>query len=258
MILPKLAMLLSCQSPSNPGDGIARQGNQRRFLEILMMKPSSVTKYLSDISAAAALSLMITGCFTIASPAFAQAGPELISVTTSTAPQDCRSEHPLRRIPTDDGGVRRCPGPHGLFVYIAEVDLRQTVTVGRNRLNANSELAAKQTFGPFNSASTTVEWRSSKNRPPIAIIQRWYIADNDELDKNGRPQNKQLLVVTRLPPGGACHIAYIDVKANPNASELARKAADSARSFDCTKDKVQIDGISGRAVELALPARPAS
>jgi len=60
-----------------------------------------------------------------------------------------------------------------------------------------------------------------------------------------------MLAVTRLPPGKVCHVAYIDVKANPNANELARKAADeTARPFQCGKDEVKVIGESGRAVEL--------
>ena len=59
-------------------------------------------------------------------------------------------------------------------------------------------------------------------------------------------------VVTRLPPGAVCHVAYVDVKANPNANELARKAADeNARDFKCGKDKTRIIGERGRAAELA-------
>jgi hypothetical protein len=61
-----------------------------------------------------------------------------------------------------------------------------------------------------------------------------------------------MLIVTRLPPGPVCHVAYVDAIANRNANELARKAADeSARSFTCGKDRVKIVGASGRAVELA-------
>ena len=57
---------------------------------------------------------------------------------------------------------------------------------------------------------------------------------------------------TRLPPGAVCHVAYIDVAANPNANELARKAADElARDFQCSWDNVKIVGAGGRAVELA-------
>ena len=71
-------------------------------------------------------------------------------------------------------------------------------------------------------------------------------------DKNGRPIAKPMLVVTRLPPGAVCHVAYVDAAANPNANELARKAADDvARDFKCGKDEVKVIGASGRAVELA-------
>jgi hypothetical protein len=62
-----------------------------------------------------------------------------------------------------------------------------------------------------------------------------------------------MLVVTRLPPGPVCHVAYIDVQANPHANELARKAADElARGFNCGKDEVKVIGERGRAVELAI------
>ena len=62
-----------------------------------------------------------------------------------------------------------------------------------------------------------------------------------------------MLVVTRLPPGPVCHVAYVDVQANPNANEIAREAASKARNFACGKDQIRVEGISGRAVELALP-----
>ena len=62
-----------------------------------------------------------------------------------------------------------------------------------------------------------------------------------------------MLVVTRLPPGPVCHVAYVDVKANPDANELARKAADEvARGFRCGKDEVKVIGNSGRAAEMAV------
>ena len=61
-----------------------------------------------------------------------------------------------------------------------------------------------------------------------------------------------MLAVTRLSPGPVCHVAYVDVQANPNANELARTAADEiARDFKCGKDAVKVVGASGRAVELA-------
>ena len=168
---------------------------------------------------------------------------------TSTAAKDCRQIGKPSEL--DGSTTRICPGKAGLVVLIAENDLREVVSVGRNRKTAAEEPAAKLWFGPFNSSETTVEWRAAGAKP-FAIIQRWHIADGADLDKQGRPNTKAMLVVTRLPPGPVCHVAYVDAIANPNANELAREAADDlARSFQCGKDEVKVMGTSGRAVELA-------
>ncbi|WP_092509168.1 hypothetical protein [Afipia sp. GAS231] len=167
---------------------------------------------------------------------------------TSTAPKDCRVTGAGTEV--DDSTIRTCPGKAGLVVVITEDDLRETVSVGRNRAAAAREPAAQVWFGPFNSTEHTVEWRTA-NGKPFAIIQRWHIADNADEDKNGRPIAKPMLAVIRLPPG-VCHVAYIDAQANPKANELARKAADElARDFKCGKDEVKVIGANGRAVGLA-------
>lgn len=171
------------------------------------------------------------------------------SAYTSTAPTDCRQIGKPSEL--DGSTTRACPGKDGLTVLIAEDDLREIVSVGRNRRAAAEEPAAKTWFAPFNSSETTIEWRATGAKP-FAIIQRWHIADNSDPDKQGRPSTKAMLVVTRLPPGPVCHVAYVDAVANPTANELARKAADDlARSFTCGKDEVKIIGTRGRAVELA-------
>jgi hypothetical protein len=171
------------------------------------------------------------------------------STYTSAAPKDCRQ---IGKPSELDGSTRRvCPGKAGLVVLISEDDLREIVSVGHNRRAAAEEPAAQVWFGPFNSSETTIEWRAAGARP-FAIIQRWHIADSGDPDKQGRPNTKAMLVVTRLPPGPVCHVAYVDAIANPNANELARKAADDfARGFACGKDEVKIIGTRGRAVELA-------
>lgn len=171
------------------------------------------------------------------------------STYTSTAPKNCRQVGKLSEL--EGSTTRVCPGKNGLVVLIDEDDLREIVSVGRNRKEATAEPAAKLWFAPFNSSETTVEWRAAGTKP-FAIIQRWHIADSSDPDKQGRPNAKAMLVVTRLPPGPVCHVAYVDAVANPNANELARKAADDdARSFACGKDEVKIVGSRGRAVELA-------
>ena len=168
---------------------------------------------------------------------------------TSTAPKDCRVVSAQTGV--DDSTIRTCPGKAGLVVVISEDDLRETVSVGRNRAAAHKEPAAQVWFGPFNSTTNTVEWRTV-NGKPFAIIQRWHIADISDEDKNGRPIAKPMLAVTRLPPGPVCHVAYVDAQANPNPNELARKAADElARDFKCGTDEVKVIGETGKAVGLA-------
>src|SRR5262245_19575321 len=177
---------------------------------------------------------------------------EIISSYTSTAKKDCKVVPPSKDDP-DPGFEHICRGVGNLIVYNLEGDLREAVSVGRSRAAAAKEPAAKAFFGPFSSTTNTIEWRQAKGGAPFAIIQRWHLADNDDPGADNRPRTKQMLVVTRLPPGPVCHVAYVDVQANPNANEIARQAADKARDFSCGKDKVRVEGSSGRAVELARP-----
>ena len=53
---------------------------------------------------------------------------------TSTAPKDCRVTSAGTEV--DDSTIRTCPGKAGLVVLISEDDLRETVSVGRNRAAA--------------------------------------------------------------------------------------------------------------------------
>ena len=166
---------------------------------------------------------------------------------TSSAPRDCRTIGK----PGDNGSTTQvCPGKAGLVVLLSEDDLRQTVSVGSTTAAAAKEPAAETWFAPFNSAANTVEWRAMDDKP-FAIIQRWMIADSEHPDKTGNPTNRPILVVTRLPPGPVCHVAYVDGQANRNANEVTRRAADEfARDFKCGKDEVRVVGEKGVAVSL--------
>jgi hypothetical protein len=196
-----------------------------------------------------ALAMSMAAMLVAETPAIAQTASSVYSLT---APKACRSVRPAG--PQEDGGEWLCPGQAGLVVAIAEGDLRQTVSVGRNRKDAEQQPAASASFGPFNSTTDTVEWRLDGAGKPYAIIQRWHLADNDDPENNGQPKTKQMLVVTRLPPGAVCHVALIDVAANPDANAIARQAADDiARGFACGTDKVKVVGSPGRATALAVP-----
>ena len=195
------------------------------------------------VPAAAAL---FAAAFALISPAGAQT---FSSSYTSSAEKDCRTIGK----PGDPNGstTQVCPGKSGLVVVISEDDLRQTVSVGPTQAAAAKEPAAQTWFAPFNSTGNAIEWRAADGKP-FAIIQRWLIADNDDVDKSGTSVSKPMLAVTRLPPGPVCHVAYVDGQANRNANEVARQAADEfARDFKCGKDEVKVVGEKGAAVKLA-------
>ena len=192
--------------------------------------------------------------------AIGAAGPELASTAqaaeftsqyTSADLKKCRKIGSTKVGDSELGTAWSCPGVAGYVVAVSEDDLRVAVSVGKSVRAAQREPAASQSFGPFNFAYETVEWRSRAG-PPFAIIQRWNISDNAKPGKDGRPGRTALLIVTRLPPGPVCHVAYVDVAANPDANVLARQAADeTAARFDCAKDKIRVVGQRGRAIELA-------
>ena len=146
---------------------------------------------------------------------------------------------------SDDGSRMRCEGLPGYPVYVAEGDLRFFVSVGKDgevRRAAQQTLAAFNTLFKGNSTRATLEWRFviRDDKPaPYAMIARYFTKADS---KRG-----QVLVVTRVTDTEACHVAYIDAVANPNAIVLARRIADErARKFDCKGDPVRV-GATGKS-----------
>jgi hypothetical protein len=168
---------------------------------------------------------------------------------SSTAPRNCKRVDAAKDR-EGDWSVWLCTGIGGYVVRVSEDDLRMTMSVGRDLKSAASAPAAKHQFAPFNRVHDTLEWRMTKGAA-FATIQRWFLSDGANLDKDGKAAQVAMLIVTRLDP--ACHVAYVDVHANAIANALARKAADEhARDFDCSKPPIVI-GKSGRSIELARP-----
>ncbi len=59
------------------------------------------------------------------------------------------------------------------------------------------------------------------------------------LDPDDRKASGRMLVITRLNPGGVCHVGYVDGR-TADANEKARKIADEkARTFRCEVDKAE-------------------
>lgn len=146
----------------------------------------------------------------------------------------------------EDYGSWRCTGYNGMPVRVSAGDQRTYISFGPN---AAKEIAAGETLASFNSEGKTIEWRIERgaNGKPraFAAILRWNttVTGNDDKQVRG-----QVLVVTRLGPGGVCHVGYVDGRANANANELAVKLADErARTFQCGTDKPVIVGEKGPA-----------
>lgn len=160
------------------------------------------------------------------------------STITSLEPKLCKV---IKR--HADGNSYECAGLPGYPVYFAEGDLRAFVSFGAKPA---SRQAANQTLGPFNTPfekghrRATIEWRidtRSVGQRPHATILRYFVS------RDG--QSSQALVVTRVTETEACHVAYIDAKANDDAIMMARRIADEvAPRFDCKADP-RIEGKPG-------------
>jgi hypothetical protein len=148
----------------------------------------------------------------------------------------------------EDYGSWLCKGYAGIPIYISGGDQRSFVSYGRN---AKREIANRESLMSFNGHGDVVEWRietlpGGKKRP-FAAIMRWSTTvQKEEPNPDGEIVRGQVLVITRLDPGGVCHVGYVDGRANPNANELARKIADEkARAFRCGKDAPDSHGKTG-------------
>lgn len=141
-------------------------------------------------------------------------------------------------VSTDEvGTVSLCSGPGGMPFLVADVDLRVSVTFG----GVDAESVPRfQSFGRFNSAGETIEWRMAGGEP-VAAILRWSVQTEEDGEAS-------ILVVSKVGSGGeaGCIAAYVDAQANAGANVLARELADDvAPSFDCASDKPDYHGARG-------------
>jgi hypothetical protein len=174
----------------------------------------------------------------LAPVSLAQAQQIVSAYSTFDADKTCK--HTKGRDP-EDYGSWVCPGHGGLIVRLAAGDQRMQVSFGRNARAAANEEAASQSFPGFNSVyQGRVEWRIERlpngRTRPFATILRWNTRTEADAERDDGKSTGQTFVVTRLNPGGVCHVGYIDAR-SPGANEAARKLADEkARSFKCGVD----------------------
>ena len=179
----------------------------------------------------------IVGAAFAVSPAVAQAPAGdgvTYAYTTFDADKNCK-HRPGRDV--EDYGSWTCPGYAGIAVVLSAGDQRMQVSFGPR---ASRERAASETLPSFNDVyKGTIEWRLERGKDgkirPFATILRWnYMISEDDRKASGRT-----LVITRLNPGGVCHVGYVDGR-TADANEKARKIADEkARTFRCEKDKAE-------------------
>jgi hypothetical protein len=187
-------------------------------------------------AAAAALAAVL------ASPAI---GETIESVTTRFDIDKCahKAGHEA-----EDEGEWRCLGYAGIPILMTSGDIRVYISYG---VKAAREPAAAQTLAAPNGEGKSIEWRivrdGSRKGRPFATIMAWSTAIpvDDPKAENGTYRG-EVLVVTRLGPGGVCHVGYVDARQNAKAVELAREIADRhAPAFRCGMDKPIVLGDKG-------------
>lgn len=188
---------------------------------------------------------MAFAAIVFATPCLAAAAPAIESAYTKVDENTCKWDQPAEgEDEAVDGGCATCPGHGAYIVRLCESDLRQSVFYG----SAIPEEMSWNSFGQFNHAGPTVEWRLSFGEP-YAAIHRFFIENSDD---NGdvTPQNQgQVLVISTVAGAfntASCAVGYVDARANPNPNELARQVADElAMRFECGKDRPQFHGVRG-------------
>lgn len=163
------------------------------------------------------------------------------SVYTDFDTRDC---HRIPNKEVDEYGAWSCVGYGGIRIFYVSVPQHIYISYGPR---AEKELANKETLASTNYESGKIEWRGQRSADgkfkPYATIMRWH---TEQLDSNDKEIKGQVLVVTRLGPGGVCHVGYVDGRANTDANALAQKIADeNARKFKCGADKPIVMGNKG-------------
>ncbi len=138
-----------------------------------------------------------------------------------------------------------CSGYTGYPVIFSEGDLRQMVRFGHiAKLSDQWE-----SFGQFNRANDTIEWRL-KDKKPYAAILRYFIENSNDNGEHTKELKGQVLVVSTVgthEKPTSCVIGYVDARANKNANKLAQELADTkATTFECGKNKPDFFGKKGK------------
>jgi hypothetical protein len=128
----------------------------------------------------------------------------------------------------------RCRGVAGYALLLTEGDLRQNITVITPKGAKHSLDLWDVISGGFSHVGSKAEWRmaTQNGKPsPVALIIRYNASEDPE------HPNKQssYLAVSKITPTEIC--VTDKILPGPNANEDARRAADTAATKPCLKQK---------------------
>jgi len=174
-------------------------------------------------------SLLALAAIAIALPAVA-AESQYSPLGNEACKLDKAASRKITRHEDFDPMLYRCGTTNGRAVSVTYLGLQVRVLLAR-KAGKSLELSTYYDAGP------KIEWRGPRGAPTAAILRLSSRGDD------GKPSSA--LAVVKLSPDQDCLIGIIDVKANPQANELARQTADDIGSRSCGKPELL--GISGTA-----------
>jgi hypothetical protein len=186
-------------------------------------------------------------------PISALVGAVLVS-TAAAAPPAATSRYvkfDLEKCPVierqEEGAVTvwHCKDAGGFEFFVVENDLRFAIGYGPG---GRDQRSFHQSLAPFNTINDTLELRQRAGADaPHASILRYYTEGAIDNETGRLRERGEILVVTKIDGAKACHLAYVDAAANPDANRLAQEAADSGDGFDCEKDEPKRVGKTGKS-----------
>lgn len=154
------------------------------------------------------------------------------SVYTSLGAKQCRTIKSAEA--GDDGYEGRCRGVAGYALLLSEGDLRQNITVITPKGAKHSLDLWDVISGGFSSVGPKAEWRMARQNgkpTPVALIVRY----NASEDVNAPNKQSSYLAVSKITPTEIC--VTDKISSGPKANEDARRAADTAATRPCLKQR---------------------
>ena len=129
------------------------------------------------------------------------------------------------------GGSFKCKNYHNIGVEVLEGDLRQSITLIRNKKRYPLDMWSSVSPA-FSSLGDKIEWRFKQNNSnhPTAMISRYTTETGERSEKS-----TSYLVITKITDTKMCVVGKIKPQKNQNI--LARNMADKAHKMKCVLEQ---------------------